>query len=114
MMPLEAISCTGCGSADVQEVKPSTYFCNHCETVFKHIDPTRVNVSHTPGFCDCGSGRPVKSQCQLCTNALCRDCDMCGGGSPYGGAHGVYVRTVGWGYLRQSLRLMQNPGERPF
>ncbi len=25
-MPLESLSCTGCGATDVQEVKPSTYF----------------------------------------------------------------------------------------
>lgn len=28
-MALEALTCATCGSPDVQEVKASTYFCNH-------------------------------------------------------------------------------------
>jgi ribosomal protein L37AE/L43A len=42
---LESITCTHCGSSEVQEVKPHTYFCSHCEGVFKHIDPTQVTVT---------------------------------------------------------------------
>lgn len=38
-MPVEAISCTRCGSGDVKEVKANTYFCSHCESVFKYVDP---------------------------------------------------------------------------
>lgn len=98
-MPLEAIACTGCGSTDVQEVKPGTYFCNHCETVFKHVDPSRLNVSHTPGFCECGSGQPVTAQCQVCrSTALCEDCDL---GRTYTRRYhrGFVIQTVGWGYV---------------
>lgn len=74
-MPLESIACTNCGSTDVQEVKPSTYFCRHCETVFKHLDPTRVTIDHTPSFCK--HGNPVEVQCQICKAGMCRDqCDI--------------------------------------
>jgi hypothetical protein len=73
-MPFEAIACTTCGSTDVQEVKPSTYFCNHCETVFKHIDPTRISVDNAPAFCSCGN--PIEFQCQLCKTGMCFECDV--------------------------------------
>lgn len=74
-MPLESIACTNCGSTDVQEVKPSTYFCRHCETVFKYLDPTRVTVDHTPSFCK--HGNPVEVQCQICKAGMCKEqCDI--------------------------------------
>ena len=52
LMPFETIACSRSGSADVQEVKPSTYFCNHCETVFKCVDPTRLTVRNNSAFRD--------------------------------------------------------------
>ncbi len=73
-MPLETIACAACGSTDVQEVKPGTYFCNHCETVFKHIDPTRLAVEQTPAFCGCGN--PIQVQCQICKAGICTSCDL--------------------------------------
>lgn len=74
VMPFEAIACTRCGSTDAQEVKPSTFFCNHCETVFKHIDPTRLTVDNRPAFCSCGN--PIEFQCQLCKTGMCLECDV--------------------------------------
>ncbi len=41
-MPFESLSCTNCGSGDVQEVKPDTYFCKNCERVFKYVSPGRM------------------------------------------------------------------------
>jgi copper chaperone CopZ len=113
-MPLEAMSCTGCGSTDVQEVKPSTYFCNHCETVFKHVDPSRVAVSHTPGFCECGSGRPVTAQCQVCRSTeLCEDCDFVWVKNPFMPPK-FMMHTVGFGYVSHNLRSVHSewPGFR--
>ncbi len=52
-MTLEAINCTHCGSGDVQQVKPDTYFCNHCESISKHVDPSKVTT--TPSFCAVGT-----------------------------------------------------------
>jgi hypothetical protein len=94
-MPLASMNCTGCGSNDVQEVKADTYFCNHCETVFKHIDPSRVTVAEKPNFCGCGNS--VKAQCQLCqSKMMCDRCDV---------IHlarvakvNVEMATVGWGF----------------
>ena len=63
-MPLEALACTRCGSADVEEVKPKTFFCNYCDTVFKQIDPNSFTVAHSPTFCSCGN--LVTAQCQFC------------------------------------------------
>jgi hypothetical protein len=93
-MALEALVCTSCGSSDVQEVKPGTYFCDHCECVFKHIDPTRVTVG--PAFCD--HGNPVRVQCQVCRTGMCpQQCDAvpAWAGWKYAGI----VRTQGFGYL---------------
>jgi len=38
-------------------VKANTYFCNHCESVFKYVDPTKARV--VPSFCACGN--PVQA-----------------------------------------------------
>lgn len=118
-MPFEAIACTRCGSTEVQEVKPSTYFCNHCETVFKHIDPTRLTVDHGPAFCSCGN--PVQVQCQVCKTGVCRDCDTiewrrsagikepghCGA---FNGPPDISVSAIGYGYLESSKYSYLRPG----
>ncbi|HUN37261.1 MAG TPA: hypothetical protein VMU95_35125 [Trebonia sp.] len=95
-MPFEAITCTHCGSGDVKEVKPGTYFCDHCEQVFKYVDPAKVTV--TPGFCD--HGNPVRVQCQVCKAGMCvQQCDVVAAWAADKSA-GV-VRTQGFGYLEQ-------------
>jgi hypothetical protein len=72
-MPFESVACPSCGSDDVQEVKPNTYFCNQHEGVFKHLDPSRVTT--TPAFCGCGNR--VEFQCQICrATGLCALCDQ--------------------------------------
>lgn len=40
-MPLESLACPRCGSSDFQVVKSDTYFCNHCENVFKYVESDR-------------------------------------------------------------------------
>jgi hypothetical protein len=90
-MPLEAVACTGCGSADVSEYKPGSYVCQHCDTTFKYVDPS-PRVSATPTFCGCGA--PVAFRCQICgSTMMCRACDAAG----YATSH-KYVTTVGFGY----------------
>jgi hypothetical protein len=118
-MPLETIACTNCGSTDVQEVKPSTFFCNHCETVFRHIDPTRLTVDYSPAFCACGTS--IRFQCQVCRAGICSGCDVIEwkrrrdeetrrsiypfnipGPSDSDSLYGkLHVPVVGYGYLRQ-------------
>lgn len=40
-MPLESLACPRCGSSDFQGVKSETYFCNHCENIFKYVESSR-------------------------------------------------------------------------
>jgi hypothetical protein len=89
-MPLEAVKCATCGSPDVKEVKANTYFCNHCDGVFKYVDPNRATVQSTPAFCPCGN--PVDAQCNLCGSVLCSWCDAMRG-------HADAIAVVGFGYL---------------
>lgn len=100
-MPLESIACTNCGSTDVQEVKPGTFFCRHCETVFKYLDPTRVTVDHTPSFCK--HGNLVEVQCQICKAGMCRDqCDIGPEIDMSRGPNfmtGRWIPTAGFGYF---------------
>jgi hypothetical protein len=73
-MPLlEPLRCTGCGSPDLQQVKPDTYFCSNCESVSKLVDPTRVTVE----LPFCAHGDPITARCQFCGSGLCAGaCDM--------------------------------------
>jgi hypothetical protein len=93
LMPLEALTCTRCGSADVKEVKPKTYFCNYCDTVFKQVDPNSITVAHSPTFCLCGN--LVTVQCQFCHASICNDCDAA---KPHPSIL-MGLPTVGFGYL---------------
>jgi hypothetical protein len=98
LMPLEAISCTNCGSGQVQEVKPNTYFCDHCEAVFKYIPPGVQSAGHVPQFC--AHGNPITVQCQVCRTGICRwQCDVVSAwqANKYSG----YIQTTGYGYLEQ-------------
>lgn len=105
-MPLESITCTSCGAGDVQEVKPGTYFCNHCEGVFKHVDPSKVTVESRPAFCSCGNR--VEYQCQVCKETgLCWKCDVVLNTTfrPWElksvsvvDHHNLWAKTIGYGY----------------
>lgn len=113
-MSIESLSCTRCGSSQVQEVKPNTYFCAHCEEVFKQVDSSAVTVKHRPDFCSCGSGNPVFAQCQVCRdNVVCRRCDI--GHLVHTSRHvfreaiedqlgNIGVRTVGFGYQFEGFK----------
>lgn len=92
-MAFETLACTNCGSTEVQEVKPNTYFCNHCESVFKYIDPAKLSVG--PAFCN--HGNPVEVQCQICQTGLCSQrCDVV---PAWRGGYDGIVRTQGFGYM---------------
>lgn len=74
-MPFEELSCQRCGSGDIQEVKPETYFCNHCESVFKYVSPSRAGAAS--GGCEVlAEGRPCGvpaiGRCRTCQRAFCR------------------------------------------
>jgi hypothetical protein len=90
---LGPLKCSVCGSADLQQVKPETYFCNHCESVSKLVDPARVTVE--PAFC--AHGDPITARCQVCGTGLCAEaCEMV----RQGAARKDKVATVGFGYLK--------------
>jgi hypothetical protein len=72
-MPFESLSCQRCGSADIQEVKPETYFCNHCDNVFKYVSP---NQAGSTGGCEVPAGGrpcgiPAIGRCTTCSRAYC-------------------------------------------
>lgn len=74
-MPFEELSCQRCGSGDIQEVKPETYFCNHCESVFKYVSPSRAGAAS--GGCEVLAGGrpcgvPAIGRCRTCQRAFCR------------------------------------------
>jgi len=71
-MPLDPLTCSKCGSNDFKEVKPNIYFCNNCDSLFKHIDPTKITAS--PAFCECGN--LVQVQCKTCGRGICQLCDL--------------------------------------
>jgi hypothetical protein len=67
-MPLESISCTKCGSTDFKEVKPDTYFCNHCDSVFKRANEAQGG----PISCEVGAcGVMAMGRCDSCGHAFC-------------------------------------------
>jgi hypothetical protein len=112
-VPFESLSCTNCGSGDVQEVKPDTYFCNNCEQVFKYVEPSPVIVNDLLAqarLCDCESGYPVGSRypvlafpCQVCRGSVCVACEVSGTMLPLGPSDGVVLimptPADGFGYL---------------
>lgn len=100
-MPSEAPTCPTCGSTDVQEVKPGTYFCNYSETVFKYIDPSRLRVEHSPAFCWCGN--PIQVQCQLCKTEMCLQCDVAADPTAIYRAPGT---RFGYGPNRDTMHLL--------
>jgi hypothetical protein len=72
-MPFESLSCSRCGSGDVQEVKPETYFCNHCDNVFRYVRPGRAGAA---GGCEIPAeglacGVPAIGRCRSCQRAFC-------------------------------------------
>jgi hypothetical protein len=92
-MSFETLRCSNCGSDNVQEVKPNTYFCNHCDAVSKYVDPARLTVG--PAFCE--HGNRIEVQCQVCRTGMCRSqCDIV---PAWLEGHAGIVRTQGFGYL---------------
>lgn len=72
-MPLESLSCTQCGSGDIQEVKTDTYFCNHCERVFKYVDAASISAATGCELTLDGKkcGVQAAGRCLECGRAMC-------------------------------------------
>lgn len=67
-MPYESLTCPKCGSADCQEVKPGTHFCNHCDNVFRYVTPAGAN-SRVAACTTCGV--LAVGRCVTCSQAFC-------------------------------------------
>lgn len=90
-MPFESLSCPNCGSASIQEVKPGTFFCNHCDNVFKYVSPSGAGST---GGCELPAGGrncgvPAIGHCRTCHRAFCR-------------THQARALGRGWHYLLDS------------
>jgi hypothetical protein len=88
---LESIRCQSCGSGEVTEVKTGTFFCAHCETLFRQASITDARVVASPDFCVCGNAITLK--CPLCTALICAQCNALSDSNS-----GVAIATVGYGY----------------
>lgn len=77
-MPLEPITCTNCGASDFTEVKPNTYFCNRCDSVFKYVVPGTGGNGGMAAGCNIrlrsGSrcGLLALNRCDRCEDAFCQ------------------------------------------
>jgi hypothetical protein len=95
------VKCPECGAPGAVELKPGAYVCQHCDNVFKSVDPGRITVDVRPLFCVCGN--PVQFQCQVCEKAMCGVCDQ--------GRHRnsrEIIPVVGFGYR---IRPRQHPAD---
>ena len=69
-MPYESLACPRCGSSSFQEVKPNTYFCNHCDNVFKYTRASSAAGGSSPASCDT-CGVLAVGLCYLCHSYFC-------------------------------------------
>ena len=71
-MPIEQVRCENCGSGDVRQLAPDSYRCEHCQTRFHRIDPTKRTVIHESRVCQCGN--KAVARCVRCHEPLCKRC----------------------------------------
>jgi hypothetical protein len=69
-MPVEQVRCENCGSGDVRRLAPDSYSCEHCQTNFHWVDPTKRTVVHESRVCECGNN--AVARCVRCGEPLCR------------------------------------------
>ncbi len=111
-------ACTNCGSPHLTEIGPDTYSCGNCGSESKFVDSSRIRVEHQLAFCACGNA--VAAQCQVCREAICRDCNVADwprryrdsqGANPGGAACVTIPVTAGFGYLRKTAPGSGRPEE---
>jgi len=68
-MPIEQVRCENCGSGDVRQLAADSYVCEHCQTNFRLVDPTKSTVVQKPSVCDCGL--VATAFCVRCHKPLC-------------------------------------------
>ncbi len=68
-MPNESVKCSNCGSGDVQQLAADSYKCEHCQTDFHWVNPTKRNTVSKPNVCSCG--KVAVAYCRRCEEPLC-------------------------------------------
>jgi hypothetical protein len=71
-MSFEVIKCPACGSPEVMEYRAGSYICRHCDTAFKHVEPSPAAVTVRSEFCRCGN--LAQGQCGTCRSGICERC----------------------------------------
>jgi hypothetical protein len=69
-MPNEPVQCPNCGSGDVRQLVSDLYRCEHCQTEFRWVDPTKTTVVQKPSACACGN--VAQAFCVRCGEPLCK------------------------------------------
>ena len=69
-MPNEQIKCPNCGSGDVQALVADSYTCEHCQTDFRWVNPSKSTVVHEQKLCACGN--VATAFCVRCHEPLCK------------------------------------------
>ncbi len=70
-MPNEPVQCPNCGSGDVRQLAADSYRCEHCQTSFHWVDPTKKTVVQKPSVCKCG--RVAVAFCSRCGQGVCQE-----------------------------------------
>jgi hypothetical protein len=69
-VPNEPIQCPNCGGGHVRQLAADSYTCEHCQTDFRWVDPTRRTVVHESRVCKCGNN--AVAHCVRCREPLCK------------------------------------------
>lgn len=70
-MPTQPIQCPSCGSGNTRYRASESYVCEHCDTEFRWIDPTKQTVVHEPTVCSCGA--IATALCVRCRKPCCKE-----------------------------------------
>ena len=70
-MPNQPVTCPHCGSPTCVEYRPDSFVCNHCESKFRWVDPTRLTLEVRHATCLCG--RNARAICQACGRPICAE-----------------------------------------
>jgi len=69
-MPNEPVQCPNCGGGNVRQLATDSYACEHCQTDFHWVNPTKITVTHEQKLCACG--RVAVGFCCRCGRGLCQ------------------------------------------
>jgi hypothetical protein len=71
----EHLECPHCGATGgLTMAGPEHYYCSHCGELLQRASQREAAVLITGFFCRCGA--QVESQCRICRQSLCGECDV--------------------------------------